>query len=656
MRFRLFFTLFAITASLPVRAATAPKIVAPKAGIEIPPKIESELLRGIKAAEARSVQLRKKLIGKPKLLRFMPDVDVFHVSVKRTLEDRIFFRAREFDIAKKLLQLGAERSAQLAAGNAPWNSATGLVVRAYISRIDDSLQPYGLWVSPDYQKDGNHRRLDVWYHGRNDKLSEVAFLDRRLNRPAPFSPGNSIVLYPYGRFCNAMKFAGETDTWEALEHVRRFYDIDSNRISVRGFSMGGAAAWHFGAHHASRWAAVNPGAGFVDTKIYQSLTAQLDQFPSYEKKLWRLYDALDYAINLENTGLVAYSGEIDKQKAAADLMESALQRSGTQMTHIIGPKTGHKYEKGARNTVEQLVDETVARGRNLIPKQIRFATYTLKYNQMHWVTIDALDQHWERAEVTAELTSLGIKATTRNSDAITFSPMNLKTTRPQVEIDGQVLAAPRVSALAGWSVSYQKSKGKWVPAKTSTALAKQHDLQGPIDDAFMDSFIMIPPSNKGLDKMTDQWIADELADSLFQWRRQFRGEARVKSVADVSAYDIENSHLVLWGDPASNPLIERLLPFLPIKWTADSLAMAGKNYEGTKRVPALIFPNPLNPKRYVVLNSGFTFAHWSAMSNSRQTPKLPDWAVLDTEVSATDRKMGHGVAAAGFFDENWEVR
>ena len=34
---------------------------------------------------------------------------------------------------------------------------------------------------------------------------------------------------------------------------------------VRGFSMGGAAAWHFGAHFAGLWAAVAPGAGFTET-------------------------------------------------------------------------------------------------------------------------------------------------------------------------------------------------------------------------------------------------------------------------------------------------------------------------------------------------------------------------------------------------------
>ena len=42
--------------------------------------------------------------------------------------------------------------------------------------------------------------------------------------------------------------------------------IDANRMSVRGFSMGGASTWQFGTHFAGLWAAVAPGAGFGDRK------------------------------------------------------------------------------------------------------------------------------------------------------------------------------------------------------------------------------------------------------------------------------------------------------------------------------------------------------------------------------------------------------
>ena len=50
------------------------------------------------------------------------------------------------------------------------------------------------------------------------------------------------MLHLYGRYCNANKFAGEVDLFEALDDVKRHYPIDENRMLVRGFSMGGAAA------------------------------------------------------------------------------------------------------------------------------------------------------------------------------------------------------------------------------------------------------------------------------------------------------------------------------------------------------------------------------------------------------------------------------
>ena len=57
----------------------------------------------------------------------------------------------------------------------------------------------------------------------------------------------------------------------------------------------------------------------MDVKNYQKLVGdKLSAIPWYEQKLWAMYDPLAAPINLVNNTLVAYSGEIDAQKAAAD--------------------------------------------------------------------------------------------------------------------------------------------------------------------------------------------------------------------------------------------------------------------------------------------------------------------------------------------------
>jgi hypothetical protein len=82
--------------------------------------------------------------------------------------------------------------------------------------------------------------------------------------------------------------------------------------------------------------------------------------------------------------------------------------------------------------------------------------------------------------------------------------------------------------------------------------------------------------------------------------------------------------------------------------------VGARTYPADRYLPVLIYPNPLNPRRYVVLNSGFTFREYDYLNNARQTPKLPDYAVLDLTVPATSRAPA-GIVDAGFFDERWEL-
>jgi pimeloyl-ACP methyl ester carboxylesterase len=346
----------------------------PPPGIAVPPEERAALEAGMaKLSKATS-----------------PDILIFREAVRYALQYGEFFKPEEFAKARNLLDAGLQRMSDL-----QWSARTGLVVRGYRSSIDDSIQPYGLVIPPSWTPDTTNSRkwrLDVWFHGRGDTMSEVNFLTDRMTKPGDFTPRDTIVLHVYGRFCNANKFAGETDLFEALADVKRHYSIDENRILVRGFSMGGAATWHIAAHHAGLWAAAAPGAGFAETAEYQKFDPS--NFPEWERKLWQLYDATTYALNFFNLPLVAYSGEIDKQKQAADIMSRYLAREGMALTHIIGPNTEHKYHPDSKVAINKLIDEYAARGRDLNPLEIRFTTPTLRYNRLKWLTVDGLQEHW----------------------------------------------------------------------------------------------------------------------------------------------------------------------------------------------------------------------------------------------------------------------
>ncbi len=635
----------------------------PPPGIKLTDADRAELQAGVERLGGEIDALRTALDGKRALLDLLPDVQIYFNAVRYALTYNEFFNPKEIAVARRLLQQGTDRAAQLRAGKPAWPTQTGLVVRGYVSKIDGSVQPYGLVVPASYRPDYPHRyRCDFWCHGRGETLSELNFIDGRQKSPGEFTPRDAFVVHLYGRFCNANRFAGEFDLFETLDSVRRRYPLDEDRLVIRGFSMGGAACWQFAVHYPTRWAAAAPGAGFSETfdflKTFQGETLHPKD---YERSLWHLYDATDYAVNLFNCPTVAYSGEIDKQKQAADKMAEAMEKVGLSLTHIIGPQTGHKYHPAAREEVNRRIDSIVTRGRERVPRHVRFATYTLRYNESAWVRLDGLVHHWVKAAVDATITgprSVGLK--TQNVTDLTltmpagYCPLE---GRPEILIDGSRATGdvPAVGSDRSWQAHLRKTAAGWgVASGTDDALRKRHGLQGPIDDAFLDSFLMVRPTGPPLHEKVGAWAKQEMAHAVTHWRKQFRGEARVKDDADVTEADIAAHNLVLWGDPSSNQVLAKIAGRLPIHWDGQGVALGARRYDAGKHVPVLIYPNPLNPAKYVVLNSGFTYREYDYLNNARQVPKLPDYAVIDVSVPATTQATG-GVVAAGFFDERWQL-
>lgn len=638
----------------------------PKLGVEVPAE-KRQLLEASLAKLAATVDSLRKRTD-PLARELWPDVAIYHKAVHDALTYQEFHQAKEIDDAAKLLEIGEQRGRQLLDGQAPWTSATGLVVRGYVSKLDDSVQPYGMVVPASYTDRGPGRfRLDLWFHGRGETLTEVNFLRDRAASPGTFTPADTLVLHPYGRWNNAFKLAGEVDVLEALASAKRRYRVDDDRIAVRGFSMGGAGAWHFAVHYPDQFFAANPGAGFSETpeflRVFQKETLRPEP---WERQLWRLYDCNEWAANLAHLPTVAYSGETDSQKQAADIMELALSRENLRLQHIIGPKTGHSYHPQARDEVERRLASLAKNGRHTTPERLEFVTYTLKYHRLHWLSVDELTRHWEQARVKAEtdrsantvaIKTQGVTALTLDFPAgkAPFDPRRPVT----VTIDGQPLVSDRPASDQSWQAAFHRATDGWKsgprPVGNPDDLRKRSGLQGPIDDAFLDSFLFVHPSAQGWHEPTAVWVDAEMERAKEQWRRHFRGVVRVKEDREITDEDLARHHLVLWGDPASNTLMGRIIGKLPISWTKDAIKAGTDAFPADRHTLVAVYPNPLNPARYVVLNSGFTFREYTHLNNARQIPVLPDWAVVDLTTPPGNIWPGK-VVKADFFDEAWKLR
>jgi len=637
---RILIAVLLICITLPVLAAEPikpiPRRIPPK-GIKLPGNVTKKL-------EADLAKLEKRIAGVDH--KDVVDAAVLAKAVGWALMHGEFYKKGDEKKAQWAIDLANKRLDALAEGKKPWGSQRGLVVRGYRSDIDGSVQPYGLEI-PEKLDLNKPVPLYVWLHGRGDKVTDLHFLHQRAHKKGKMVPDNAIVLHPFGRHCMGFKSAGEIDVLDVIADVEKRYKIDSDRIVLAGFSMGGAGAWHIGAHYTDRFCAVHAGAGFVDVKRYQNVDPST--VPEAEVKLWGLYDVPGYVRNLFNVPVIAYSGEKDKQKAAADIMAEAYAEHGKELPHVIGKGMGHKYDEKSLKEVMKFLDEAVKKGR---PSYSRpsLQTRTLRYGKLDWVEVLGLKSHWLDARIDGRLGSHGTYSlVTKNISAVRIPAGDVG----EVAIDGSNLEFPESQTHN--SLIFIRRGDSWVYTENIDSPAKRPGLQGPIDDAFMEPFLVVTPSGKSSDARVQRWVDFELKHFLDRWRGLYRGEARVKVDTLVTEEDIAKYHLILWGTPESNKLINRVTGDLPVGWRDGKVALGEKRFDGSTHVPLSIYPNPLNRHRYVVLNSGPTHRESHDRTNSLQNPKLGDWAIIDIRQDPDGETPGK-VVTNGFFGEQWELK
>jgi hypothetical protein len=149
----------------------------------------------------------------------------------------------------------------------------------------------------------------------------------------------------------------------------------------------------------------------------------------------------------------------------------------------------------------------------------------------------------------------------------------------------------------------------------------------------------------------------------YEWERFMGGQLPVKDDTEVTEEDLRTKHLIVFGDPGSNPWIAKALPSLPVKWSREEVRFDGKAFSAAEHAPVLICANPLPGAagRYIVINSGHTFHEKEFTSpNYLLYPRLGDWAVIKALPGASiwmplSAPFPEETIQAGLFDEEWHV-
>jgi dienelactone hydrolase len=519
------------------------------------------------------------------------------------------------------LQAGEARIADLEAGRQPWITAAGRSIRGFRSGIDGSTQPFVAIVPPD-RNPTVPTRLDVNLHGSLARRSAIGVLDFILGGGGGGGP-DFIEIQPLGRLGeNAFRFEGETDVFEAIEAACRRFPVDRRRLVLRGTSLGGVAAWQIGLKRPDRFAAVGPAAGPVDTRLFSAAPwphfIPLEPLTPWQEKTLHLVDAIDYAANAGMVPVVAAMGQQDPYFPSHGQIEKAIAAEGAAFTGLVAAGAGHGLDGGTVATQLRLLGEQAAAGIPARPPRVRFVTWTLKFSRCHWVELLGLDAHYERAEIDASLAADGSVAVTKLANVSRFAihPPALAVTaagrpEPTLTIRGEAVALPPRAGDAPRSLAFALEGDRWRclgELASSTLSGKRPGLQGPIDDAFATAFLCVRGTGEPAHEAVGRWAEANLRRFAWEWGFHYRGTLPVKDDTDVTAEDLRDRHLVLFGDPGSNRWIRELLPQLPVRWSADAVQVGQESFSAADHALALIAPNPLPAAagRYVVFNSGHT--------------------------------------------------
>jgi poly(3-hydroxybutyrate) depolymerase len=208
------------------------------------------------------------------------------------------------------------------AGAAAVADLRGDVRIGYRSPVDDSDQPFCLYVPADYEPQRRWPQM-VRLHGMWSEIDEAEWTiqtfewDREFVRFAP--RGSFIELYPWGRGNEGYRDAGLRDVLDTMALVREMFSIDEDRVYLMGSSMGAAGAWRIALRHPDRFAAVCGVVGVYDHALVQN------------------------ALNLPV--MFHYGGQDDPKRVTSPRETARLLEEIGGTAEIVGhPESGHRIE------------------------------------------------------------------------------------------------------------------------------------------------------------------------------------------------------------------------------------------------------------------------------------------------------------------------
>ncbi len=487
-------------------------------------------------------------------------------------------------------------------------------VQYFRSGIDGSLSPCAVCAT-DTSDEPKPLIVEVSPGALGDLSRCVADTERIANWALKHGVP-CVVLRPTGRGNGSVyQHYGEVDVFEAIEHVKAHYAIDSGRISVAGASMGGAATWYLISHYPDVFSAAAPFCGYCDYRLWEKPGGYTFHMHEWEEPSWISRSAVFLVENLRYTPVWMVHGEWDRAVGGGVSVEHSrrmvrlLGENGCDFKYTEVPETGHGCRRP--EIFEEVVLWLLEQRKTSSPDHVVHSAFTLRHNSSHWIAIDQFEKYGEKATVDAQITSgTGIRISTDNVRAFSLSHGNRITT-PEIEINGDILA--NVDLLEG-NTFRKDNQGEWRNGTLDLSRSKRHGVSGPIGDMFFEEVILVPGTSG---TAHETHVAQDVARRAVAFYSDRNGgvhrggisgdndvRLRVVDDAELTDSDLGRHNLILYGTPSSNSVLAGFKDELPVSFDGKAVRVCDKEYTADLCAVFAVFPHPGNPDRYVSVHGG----------------------------------------------------
>ncbi len=510
----------------------------------------------------------------------------------------------------------------------------GPQVLTFFSSVDDTEQPYGLYIPKNYDANkkyplvimlhgagSNHRLALRRVFGKSNNQDET---DVEASRYFPaWKDVDFIVASPFARGTMGYQGVAEKDVYDVLADVKSRFHIDEDRTYLTGLSMGGGGTVWLGLTRPDIWAALVPVCPAPP----------------------RGTDA--YLPNSLNIPMYFHHGDADQAvpvNVSRDWVKR-LKENGTQVEYTEYPGVQHNSWENAYadGSVFQWLEKHT---RNRFPERVKFGTQRYEYNKAYWVKIDKMTPG-TTASIDARFAGKNkLEVNASHTEAFTLTVADHPEYQAASPID-ITINGKKVKTVPADSLSFVFKNGKWIQGRDAeSATVKRRGAEGPINAAFSDRHIYVygTADNPSQEELKSRMEAAAKAADWSVYRNAFLGRVmvfpRILADREVRPSDIASANLILFGTPTTNALIQKYSNLLPMQLatTDDQLGLL------------YIFPVA---SRYIVVHSGLPW--WTSKETSRFGPPLPFQFLGNFKDFVLYKGSFDAPVADGHFSDQWTL-